>query len=82
MMYIRKGATSKKIAPSLIIPMSLRLVIPQWVALQQCPLPLHQPITNLVLLPVFLQTISSTFSGEATNAISSTFLNEATGAPA
>jgi hypothetical protein len=30
-------------APSLIVSMSFRLVIPQRIALQQCPLPLRQP---------------------------------------
>jgi hypothetical protein len=32
-----------RIAPRLIVPMSLRLVIPRRVALQQSSLPLHQP---------------------------------------
>ena len=33
-----------KVTPSLIVSMSLRLVIPWRVALQQSPPPLHQPV--------------------------------------
>ncbi len=38
-----RGRNLTKVTPSLIVLMSLRLVIPGAVALQHCPLPLHQP---------------------------------------
>jgi hypothetical protein len=38
-----KAGSDPRIAPRLIVPMSLQLVIPRRVALQQSSLPLHQP---------------------------------------
>src|SRR5580700_9474790 len=37
------AGSDPRIAPRLIVPMSLQLVIPRRVALQQSSLPLHQP---------------------------------------
>jgi hypothetical protein len=70
-------------APSLIVLMSFRLAIPQRVALQHCPPPLHQPRKCLTPLSNSMQAskevlVSSTFLREATNALSGTFLYEAT----
>ena len=78
MMYIGKGVTNSA-TPVLIIPMSLRSAIPQWVALQQSPPPLHRLALNLLQFNAILQYTSGTFLDEATNTISGTFFNEATG---
>ena len=78
MMYIGKGVTNSA-TPVLIIPMSLQSAIPQRVALQQSPPPLHRLAPNLVQFHAILQYTSGTFLDEATNTISGTFLNEATG---
>ena len=78
MMYIGKGVTNVA-TPVLIIPMSLQPAIPQRVALQQSPPPLHRLATNLIQFNAILQYTSGTFLVEATNTISGTFLNEATG---
>jgi len=51
-------AQSRRTTPSLIATMSLQLAIPRRVALQQRPLPLHQPPPSsygLFSVPSFLQ---------------------------
>ena len=71
-------------APSLIVLMSFQLAIPQRVALQHCPPPLHQPTKVLTLKTRWMQApkvypFSGTFIYESTNPLSGTFLYEAMG---
>jgi hypothetical protein len=43
MSEVETAGSDPRAAPRLIVPMSLQLVIPRRVALQQSPPPLHQP---------------------------------------
>jgi hypothetical protein len=78
MMLIEKGAVILA-APSLIIPMSPQPAIPQRVALQQSPPPLHRPTLNVAQIPKFLQWGSSTFYLRQRFAFQGSLLREATG---
>jgi hypothetical protein len=43
MSEVETAGSDPRVAPRLIVPMSLQMVIPRRIALQQSPPPLHQP---------------------------------------